>query len=70
MLLPGLWDSGMADFGQWLHFEFVLGWARTVLDCFWSQAAEHLFTTLALWLLLQVRLFEFQASNSQALTNA
>ena len=69
-LLAGLWDLYMIDFGQWVHFEFVLGWARTVLDCFWAQVAAHVFTMPALWPSLQVSLCEFPASFSQALTNA
>jgi hypothetical protein len=60
----------MTDFGQWVHFELVLGWARTVLDCFWAQVAAHVFTTPALWPSLQASLCEFPASFSQALTNA
>jgi hypothetical protein len=69
-LRAGLWDLYMTHFGQWVHFELVLGWARTVLDCFWAQVAAHVFTTPALWPSLQASLCEFPASFSQALTNA
>ena len=68
--MGGFHGLDMADLGMCLHFELVLGWARTLLGCFWAQVAAYVLTTIALWPSLQISLCEFSVSFSQALTDA